>query len=218
MSIEKVSQLALLVCFTHLLHSELLFGLGTNKIALELFQQFYRDHDNFYEGLQNFALHLHIHFSTMYDNHGVLLNIGCFGQEDLIGSIESNHHGTKYYGELITYDYNIDCSLHSKSTKITKFIEKIDSINNSDQYHNLHAELCGCEQLRKCFSIYRRFVIKRQIFHSLLHKKCGKSISYFVQYLLAQCYCHFGTIECFSSLQSKGKSYALINMYRVKQK
>ena len=108
--------------------------------------------------------------------------------------------------------------MHSKSRKIPKLIEKIDSINNSDRYHNLYDELCGCKQLHKFFSIYHRFVIKKQIFHSLFYAKCGKSISDFVQYLFAQCYYHFGTIECFFSLQSKEKLYAFINMCRVKHK
>ncbi|CAF3085463.1 unnamed protein product, partial [Rotaria sp. Silwood2] len=172
LSVEKLSHLALFVCFTRLLPGQSIVGLETNKIADELFQHFYRDHGEHYEGLQNLVLHLHAHFVTMYNNHGALSNIGCFGQEDLIGSIGFNHHATRYYGELITYYYNIDFALHKKPTKIKTKIEKLDPVNDPhDEYNNLHIELCGCEQIRQCFSIYRRFVINDRIFHSLIYKK-----------------------------------------------
>ncbi|CAM4988866.1 unnamed protein product, partial [Rotaria socialis] len=167
--IEKLSHLALFVCFTRLLHAESIFGSKTSNVAHDLFQHFYHDHDEYYCGLQNLVLHLHTHFKTMYNNHGALSNIGCFGQEDLIGSIGSNHHGTRYYGELITYYYNIDFSLHNKPTKTKAIIEKIDLVNDAvDKYHDLYAQLCDCEQLHKFFNIYRRFIIKDRMFHSLM--------------------------------------------------
>ncbi|CAF4598965.1 unnamed protein product, partial [Rotaria magnacalcarata] len=174
--IEKLSHLGLFVCFTRLLHAESIFGSKTSNVAHDLFQHFYHDHDEYYCGLQNLVLHLHTHFKTMYNNHDALSNIGCFGQEDLIGSIGSNHHGTRYYGELITYYYNIDFSLHNKPTKTKAIIEKIDLVNDAvDKYHDLHAQLCDCEQLHKCFNIYRRFIIKDRMFHSLMCNKRGKS-------------------------------------------
>ncbi|CAM4947269.1 unnamed protein product [Rotaria socialis] len=172
--IEKLSYLALFVCFTRLLHAEPIFGSKTSNVAHDLFQHFYHDHDEYYCGLQNLVLHLHTHFKTMYNNHGALSNIGCFGQEDLIGSIGSNHHGTRYYGKLITYYYNIDFSLHNKPTKTKAIIEKIDLVNDAvDKYHDLHAQLCDCEQLHKCFNICRRFIIKDRMFHSLMYNKRG---------------------------------------------
>ncbi|CAF3742188.1 unnamed protein product [Rotaria sordida] len=112
---RKMKAITLFVCFTRLLHGQSIVGLETGKLADELFQQFYRDHDEHYYGLQNLVLHLHTDFVTMYQNHSALSNIECFGQEDLIGSVESNHHGTRYYGESIAYYYNIDFSLHNKS-------------------------------------------------------------------------------------------------------
>ncbi|CAF3702210.1 unnamed protein product [Rotaria socialis] len=173
--IEKLSHLALFVCFTRLLHAESIFGSNkTSNVAHDLFQHFYHDHDEYYCGLQNLVLHLHTHFKTMYNNHGALSNIGCFGQEDLIGSIGSNHHGTRYYGKLITYYYNIDFSLHNKPTKTKAIIEKIDLVNDAvDKYHDLHAQLCDCEQLHKYFNICRRFIIKDRMFHSLMYNKRG---------------------------------------------
>ncbi|CAM4944421.1 unnamed protein product [Rotaria socialis] len=216
--IEKLSHLALFVCFTRLLHAESIFGSKTSNVAHDLFQHFYHDHDEYYCGLQNLVLHLHTHFKTMYNNHGALSNIGCFGQEDLIGSIGSNHHGTRYYGELITYYYNIDFSLHNKPTKTKAIIEKIDLVNDAvDKYHDLYAQLCDCEQLHKFFNIYRRFIIKDRMFHSLMYNKRGKSVSYFIQYSFDQRHYYFGTIEYFFFLLSKEKSYAVVNLYPVKQ-
>ncbi|CAF4012453.1 unnamed protein product, partial [Rotaria magnacalcarata] len=207
LSIEQLSHLALFICFTRLLHGQSIVGLETNKIAKELFEHFYRDHNEYYEGLQNLVLHLHVHFVYMYNNHGALTNIGCFGQEDLIGYIGSNHHGTRYYGELITYYYNIDFALHMKPTAATtKKIEKLDPVNDThDEYKYLHVELCDCEQIHQCFRLYRRFIINDRIFHSLIYKKRGKSNSYFIQYSFDQRHYQFGSIQCFISLQSTEK-------------
>ena len=220
LSIEQLSHLALFICFTRLLHGQSIIGLETSTIAQELFECFYRDHNEYYEGLQTLVLHLHIHFVHMFDNHGALTNIGCFGREDLIGHVGSNHHGTRYYGELITYYYNIDFALHTKPTiAMAKTIEELDTVTDTqDEYEYLHTELCGCEQKHQCFRLHRRFIIDDQMFHSLIYKKRGKSNSYFIQNSFDQHYYQFGCIQCFISLESKEKSYALINVHRVKQK
>ncbi|CAF1237536.1 unnamed protein product [Didymodactylos carnosus] len=68
-------------------------------------------------GLQNLVLHLRSHYSPQYDDHGAFCNRGTSGQEDLIGHISSNRQGTRYYGELITYYYGIDFSLHNKTER-----------------------------------------------------------------------------------------------------
>lgn len=220
LSIEQLSHLSLFICFVRLLHGQSIIGLETNKLAEKLFENFYRDHNEFYKGLQNLVLHLHVHFVHMYNNHGALANIGCFGQEDLIGYIGSNHHGTRHYGELITYYYNIDFALHMKpATAITKKIEKLDPVNDvHDEYKYIHAELCGCEKIHQCFKLYRRVIFNDRIFHSLIYTKRGKSNSYFIQYLSDQCLYQFGSIQCFMSLQSTEKSYALINVHRIQKK
>ncbi|CAF3422229.1 unnamed protein product [Rotaria sp. Silwood2] len=101
--LEKLAHLALYVCSIRLLHEQVLLGDETGIIADQLFSKFYEDHEQHYNGLQNYVLHLHVHYSKMYKNHGALANIGCFGQEDLIGNVSSNHHGTRYHGELITF-------------------------------------------------------------------------------------------------------------------
>ena len=87
--------------------------------ASQLLSKFYEDHESFYNGLQNYVLYLHAHYSIMYKNHGAFSNIDCFGQEGLIGYITSGHHGTRYYRELITHYYNIDFAIHNKKPTIT---------------------------------------------------------------------------------------------------
>ncbi|CAF0969981.1 unnamed protein product [Rotaria sordida] len=167
--IDKLAHVALYVCFIRLLHGQPILGPETCDIADELFQKFYYYHDDYFNGLQNLVLHLHVHLTTIYKNHGALSNIGCFGQEDLIGEIGSNHHGTRYYGELITFYYNIDFSIHDKSstppsTNNQLYDQVLDSL---DQYNYIHERLCDCKQVRDCFSVYRR-LIPTLLFQSLM--------------------------------------------------
>lgn len=153
-----------------------------------LFLKLYKYHADFHIGLQNYVLHLHSHYPTMYDNHGNLTHIGCFGQEDLIGYLSSNHHGTRFYGDLITYYYNIDFSIHNKRTLVQISDGPMDRSNQNPSEHGganeLHFDLCGiCDNINNCFTIYRRFIIRQQIYHSLIYNKRQTSKSYFVQYL-----------------------------------
>ena len=77
-------------------------------MAKELFVRYYQDHDMFFDKLQNLVLHLHLHFDELFDHHGSLCHLGTFSQEDFIGSISKNHHGTRFHGELITYYYEVN--------------------------------------------------------------------------------------------------------------
>lgn len=196
---EKLCHLALYICFTRLLHGQSIIGLDTNKVAEKLFYYFYRDHSEHYDGLQTLVLHLHRHFVQMYDNYGALGNIGCFGQEDLIGAVGSNHHGTRYYGDLITHYYSIDFALHNKPLNTTQpAIGNLDPVNDCfNEHKNLHDDVCACQEAHQCFNIYRRLIIKDRMFHSLIYNKRGKSNSYFIQYSFDQCHYYFGTIELF---------------------
>ncbi|CAF1306540.1 unnamed protein product, partial [Didymodactylos carnosus] len=137
-------------------------------------------------GLQNLVLHLHSHYSPQYDDHGAFCNRGTFGQEDLIGHISSNRHGTRYYGELITYYYSIDFSLHNKTERKIAPNGLTDETNqNADTYGDLdryHQQICGCNTINKCIAVYRRCVIRDHMYHSLLYNKRQTSVSYFVQY------------------------------------
>jgi hypothetical protein len=219
--LEKLAHLALYVCAIRLLHGQSPFGGETSQIADDLFLQFYEDHGQFYDGLQNYVLHLHAHYSLMYKNHGALSNIGCFGQEDLIGNISSNHHGTRYYGELITHYYNIDFAIHNKKQTITTVDGPQDQTNqHADQYEDadlFHSLLCGsCDRLNACFTIYRRFIIHQQMFHSLMYNKRQQSVSYFVQYLfnIDNKDRRFGIINYFFTHKNQG--YAVIRQYPIK--
>lgn len=218
--IEKLSHIALYVCFIRLLHGKAIFGHQTCDIADKLFCEYYRDHDNYYDGLQNLVLHLHAHLTTIYKNHGALSNIGCFGQEDLIGNLGTNHHSTQYYGELISFYYSIDFTVHNElSISPTMFDRPHDLvIDLFYQYNYVHEELCGCEMSLECFHIYRRFMIKKQIYHSLIYNKRNKAVSYFIQFFSEQNQPHFGTVEFFFTLKNKNKYYAYINEHFVKQK
>ncbi|CAF4164439.1 unnamed protein product [Rotaria magnacalcarata] len=175
---EKLSHIALYVCFIRLLHGDAIFGHETCTIADKLFCEYYRDHDDYYKGLQNLVLHLHLHLTTIYKNHGALSNIGCFGQEDLIGEIGTNHHGTRYFGELITFYYNIDFAVHNESSISPNVFDKpYDLVPDLfHQYNYVHGELCDCEMPHECFHIYRRFMINRQVYHSLIYNKRNRSI------------------------------------------
>ena len=85
-----------------IIHGKKHFGTNTRVIAKELFVKYYQDHGKFFNNLQDFTLHVHLHFDRLFDYHGSLCYLGTFGQESFIGSISKNFHG-----ELITYYYEV---------------------------------------------------------------------------------------------------------------
>lgn len=80
-------------------------------MAKELFVRYYQDHEIFFDKLQDFVLHLHLHFDQLFNHHGSLCYLGTFGQEDFIGDVSKNFHGTRFHGELITYYYEVSRSM-----------------------------------------------------------------------------------------------------------
>ncbi len=222
--LEQLSHLALFICSIRLYHAESPRDDDDDdacSLANNLFLHFYKDHANYYVDLQNFVLHLHIHYDMIYKNYGSLCNIGCFGQEDLIGGISSNHHGTKLYGELICYYYNIDFVLNNNNNDNIKKVQDgpMDPLNQSpdtvNHAYDCHKNLCDCVNWNKCMTIYRRCLVRELMFHSLLYKKRQQCISYFVQYfshgdLKQRC---FGAIKYFFTCHSK--SFALIQRYSI---
>ncbi|CAF4751404.1 unnamed protein product, partial [Rotaria socialis] len=114
-NLEQLSHFALYICSMRLYHSEPpMFGEETPTLANQLFIRYYKDHRNFYSGIQNYVLHLHYHYMQQYFNYGSMSHTGCFSQEDLIGHISSNTHGTTNYNDLIIYYYNIDFCMHNR--------------------------------------------------------------------------------------------------------
>ncbi|CAF5034944.1 unnamed protein product, partial [Rotaria sp. Silwood1] len=108
-NIQQLAHFALFICSIRLYHSQPpMFGDKTQAIADKLFEQYYKHHRIFYSNIQNYVLHLHRHFGTQYRNYGSLANIGCFHQEDQIGHISKNIHGSNYYSDLIVHYYSID--------------------------------------------------------------------------------------------------------------
>ncbi|CAF1524702.1 unnamed protein product, partial [Didymodactylos carnosus] len=154
---DVVSHLALYVCFLRLLDSKRLSRGETSQTAENLFNLYYKDHELYYTGLQNFVLHVQIHFPTLYELVGGLCNIGTFGQEDLIGSISKQKHGSRFYGDLITYYYNINFNLQNKIQTSVKNSGPIDPDQmKPSQYpivEDFHQKHCICGSVDTCVTI-----------------------------------------------------------------
>ncbi|CAF4999067.1 unnamed protein product [Rotaria sp. Silwood1] len=197
-----------------------MFGDKTQAIADKLFEQYYKHHRIFYSNIQNYVLHLHRHFGTQYRNYGSLANIGCFHQEDQIGHISKNIHGSNYYSDLIVHYYSIDFYLHTQISHteyktISKPIDLNVDIIIYDypiiiQHHN---KICTCLNPLTCISIYRRCVIHNRMFHSLIYNKRGKSNSYFISYNKSanDCIKYFGRIILFFSCINR--NYAIVQRH-----
>lgn len=220
--LDQLAHLSLYVCSIRLLHIGSPMKNETSRIAYHLLRTFHKDHSQFYTRLENFVLHLHLHYPQMYLNHGALSNIGCFGQEDLIGSIGENHHGTRYFGELVTHYYNIDFKLNNlKKVLITATKEEPKdhakiSFDFLDDVRTFHSQLCNCLDIGNCVMIYRRFCIQQKMFHSLIYYKRQNSVSYFVQYNRSSGHekNYFGSIKLFFTCNSK--AFAVVSNHPMK--
>jgi hypothetical protein len=205
-----------------LLHSGDVLDDQTSVVADLLLSQFHEDHEMFYTMSQSFKLHLHSHYASLYVSHGSLCHLGCFGQESFIGTVSANYHGTRYYGDSICYYYNIDSSIQSKKGEPVVRNGPYDSSSMSastfDAVTYFHHTQCNCDLIDRCCTVYHRFVIRDEMFHSLLYKKRQKSISYFVQYSMSNDPKNglFGIIELFFTYKDLG--YAIIRNHRVKDR
>lgn len=215
--IDLLAHLSLFVCAIRLWHSEASFGDETSKIAGNLFEHYYRDHESFYSGLQNFVLHLHRHFEEQYDNFGAITYASTFAQEDLIGHVSSNRHGTRYHGDLITYYYSLDFALHNRMPvhvcAVDDLLDKQEDRDaaNFPEIERQHGTVCSCSDPSTCVSIYRRCQWQQKIYHSLLYTKCKKSISYFVQYHMDD-RLNFGRIALF--FRCNNAMFALVHRHQ----
>ena len=188
LSIEILSHLALFVCAIRLWHSAPILDARTNEIASELFRVYYQDHESFYRGLQNFVLHIHSHFGQQHTNFGALSYTSTFAQEDLIGHVSVNRHGSQHHGDLIAYYYSLDFALHNRMVAREDPDDcLIDQCNGFDidqftQIASQHASVCTCSSTSDCVVVFRRCRLRQKIYHSLLYTRCTKSNSYFVNY------------------------------------
>ncbi|CAF1368239.1 unnamed protein product [Rotaria sordida] len=223
---EQLAHFALFICSIRLYHSQPpMFGRETATIANRLFKQYYKDHKKFYHLIQHYVLHLHFHYGNQYVNYGSLANIGCFSQEDLLGHISSNTHGTRYYDDQIVHYYNIDFSLNNRlpQTEYKVYSKPIDLdanfiIDNHSIIIQHHNQICKCLNTLKCISIYRRCIIRNNTFHSLLYKRRTKSKSYFISYYKStdDDEKYFGFIHLF--FYCKDTTYAIIERFQNMQK
>ncbi|CAF4222450.1 unnamed protein product [Rotaria magnacalcarata] len=205
-----------------LFHGPRTLGDETEIIANEAMINYYRDHQSFYASIQNFVLHLHVHYANQYRLHGSLSNLGTFGQESLLGHFAKNRHGTHHFGELITNNYNVDFTIHnqpnSHSSSRTIEIDELFDIHESSisgALHECHNALCSCDKIDQCISIYRRCRLKHMVYHSLLYRRRGSSVSYFVQYSKGHDDNLFGKIDLF--FKCNNKNFALIHNHRLKR-
>jgi hypothetical protein len=218
--IDQYAHLAMYICSMRLLHSCDVLGDQTSVVADLLLAQFHEDHELFYTMSQSFKLHLHSHYAALYESHGSLSHLGCFGQESFIGTVSANYHGTRYYGDSICYYYNIDSSIQSKKgqsvTKNGPCDQSSMSARTFDHLTCFHRAECNCADIDRCCTVYLRFVIQDSMFHCLLYKKRQQSISYFVQYTMVNApkIGLFGMVELFFTY--KGMGYAIIRNHPSK--
>ncbi|CAF1134088.1 unnamed protein product [Adineta steineri] len=168
-STQRLAHLALFVCFI----------------------RYYEDHEIYFDKLQNLVLHLHTHFDQIFNHHGSLCYLGTFSQEDFIGAISKNHHGSRCHGELIVYYYEIDFVLQNitlpNNSQNSHYVNgTIDPTQATASMlrdiHRHHLNMCGCDKPDECVRIFRRCLIDRKMYHSLIYFRRNLSVSYFVQY------------------------------------
>ncbi|CAF5175280.1 unnamed protein product [Rotaria magnacalcarata] len=116
---DYLGHFALYICAMRLFHGRAILGPRTSDIANDLIMKYYQDFSSFYDGLENFVLHLHSHYERQYRMYGTFSHLGSFGQESLIGYIGSNRTGTTHHGDNICENYGIDLMLHHQTKTYT---------------------------------------------------------------------------------------------------
>jgi hypothetical protein len=187
--LDRFAHLALYISFIRLLHDEKgVFGSETSNVALNLFTTFYRDHSKFYDGLQNYVLHLHMHLCTIYNDYGALSFIGCFGQEDLIGKISLNHHGTRFFGESITYFYNIDHAMYRNRMEPKQINDLIDNVHQLSIAHGELHDRIEDQSKNVPFKVVSKTRQLCQLFHRILFRSASASLrQHRVFFLIEEC-------------------------------
>ncbi|CAM4791381.1 unnamed protein product [Rotaria magnacalcarata] len=159
---ERLAHFALFAVGIRLLHGRRVFDDTTADRAHELLTTFYRDHETFYIGKQNFVLHLHEHFAQLYKDHGSLCNINTFSQEDLIGAVSKYKHGSRCFGDQIIFYLNIDFALknanryeESLSNSTCEGLLDINTTPNEliEVLPDIHKKICNCYNVDKLLNI-----------------------------------------------------------------
>ena len=213
--VDLIAHLSLYVAGIRLLHNEPVLGEQTERIAGLLLDRYYADHEAFYTGLQNLVLHLHHHFKQHYINFGALSYTSTFAQEDLIkcelfhppfeiilnpfailSDVSSNKHGTRHFGDLISFYYCLDFALHSDNQVNILDGNRDGPFDLHERYESSndvflmrqHGSLCGCLS-----SLLNSFV-------SISLSSVSSSADvrfFFIQYQDARSTQHFGEISYF---------------------
>ncbi|CAF1987565.1 unnamed protein product [Rotaria magnacalcarata] len=123
---DYLGHFALHICAMRLFHGRAILGPRTSDIANDLIMKYYQDFSSFYDGLENFVLHLHSHYERQYRMYGTFSHLGSFGQESLIGYIGSNRTGTTHHGDNICENYGIDLMLHHQIENLYSYTNIVD--------------------------------------------------------------------------------------------
>ncbi|CAF2115959.1 unnamed protein product [Rotaria magnacalcarata] len=223
---DYLGHFALYICAMRLFHGRAILGPRTSDIANDLIMKYYHDFNSFYDGLENFVLHLHSHYQSQYRMYGTFSHLGSFGQESLIGYIGSNRKGTTHQGDIICENYGIDLMLHHQIENICSCTNIADGpfdpdlnfdFRSNDSVINFHNTECTCRSIKCCLRAFRRYAVKQRVYHSLTYNRRQKSVSYFVRYYSkdnSTSY-FFGKIVMFFKYSNSNCTYALIERYPV---
>ncbi len=78
-----------------------------------------------------------------------------------------------------------------------------------------HLLVCGCDKPYQCVQVFRRCIIDKKVYHSLIYSRRNSTISYFVQYYENN-EINIGKIKLFFT--SNNGEYALIEHHGIKTK
>ena len=96
-------------------------------------------------------------------------------------------------------------------------LDQVDSPPNKTQdIIQHHRMVCRCNKPDQCVRIYRRCVVDKKVYHSLVYSRRNSTISFFVQYYQKQENSNFGKIRYFYI--SNNETFAVIDHYEVKNK
>ncbi|CAF3339360.1 unnamed protein product [Rotaria socialis] len=221
---DYLGHFALYICAMRLFHGRAILGPRTSDIANDLIMKYYQDFSSFYDGLENFVLHLHSHYERQYRMYGTFSHLGSFGQESLIGYIGSNRTGTTHHGDNICENYGIDLMLHHQIENLYSYTNIVDGpfdpdlnfdFKSNDSIIDFYNAECNCKSITCCLRAFRRYAVKQRIYHSLIYKHRQKSVSYFVRYCSKNnsTSCLFGKILMFFKFSNSNSTYALIEQY-----
>ncbi|CAF1171092.1 unnamed protein product [Rotaria sordida] len=96
----------------------------------------------------------------------------------------------------------------------------LDKVNlTSSMIHDVtqcHLMTCSCDKPEQCIRVYRRCMIDKRIYHSLIYSRRNSTVSFFIQYNRNQDDSNFGKIRYFFT--SNNETFAVIEHHEIKNK